>query len=45
MYLILAEGYQNANVTFLTIKTTSEIWVTMKDVGSGISVKNICDLI
>ena len=39
MYLISAEGYKNANVEFLTIKTTSEIWVSMKDVGSGIGVK------
>ena len=38
-----AEGYKNANVVFLTIKTTSEIWVSMKDVGSGIDVKNISD--
>ena len=45
MYLILAEGYKNANVGFLTIKTTSEIWVSMKDVGSGIGVKNISDLV
>ena len=44
MYLISAEGYQNANVEYLTIKTTSEIWVNMKDVGSGIGVKNISDL-
>ena len=28
----------------MTIKTTSEIWVSMKDVGSGIGVKNISDL-
>ena len=41
MYLISAEGYKNANITFLAIKTTSEIWVSMKDVGSGIGVKNI----
>ena len=41
MYLISAEGYENAYVDFLTIKTTSEIWVSMKDVGSGISVKNM----
>ena len=40
-FLCLAEGYKNANVEFLTIKTTSEIWVSMKDVGSGIGVKNI----
>ena len=45
MYLISAQGYENANVEFLTIKTTSEIWVSMKDVGSGISVKKISDLV
>ena len=45
MYLISAEKYKNVNVEFLTIKTTSEIWVSMKDVGSGIGVKNISDLI
>ena len=45
MYLISAEGYKNANVAFLTIKTSSEIWVSMKDVRSGIGVKNISDLV
>ena len=45
MYLISAKGYKNANVEFLTIKTTSEVWVNMKDVGSGIGVKNISDLV
>ena len=45
MYLISAEGYKNANVECLTIKTTSEIWVNMKDVGSGMGVKNISDLV
>ena len=48
MYLILAEGYKKAKVDFLTITTTtttSEIWVSMKDVGSGMGVKNICDLV
>ena len=44
-YLISAEGYKNAKVDFLTIKTTSEIWVSMKDVGSGMGVKNITDLV
>ena len=39
MYLISAEGYKNANVEFLTIKKTGEIWVSMKDVG------NISDLV
>ena len=31
MYLISAEGYNNANVEFLTIKTSSKIWVSTKD--------------
>ena len=45
MYLISAEGYKNAKVDFLTITTTSEIWLSMKDVGSGMGVKNISDLV
>ena len=46
MYLILAEGCKNASVVFLTIKTTcEEIWVNMKDVGIGMGVKNISDLV
>ena len=45
MHLISAEGYKNANVGFLTIKKTGEIWVSMKDVGSGIGAKNISDLV
>ena len=45
MYSISAEGYKNANVDFLTIKTTSKIWVSMKDVGSSMVVKNIFDLV
>ena len=44
IYLISAEWYKNENVDFLTIKATSEIWVSMKDVGSGRGVKNISDL-
>ena len=45
MYLVSAKGYKNSKVDFLTIKTTSEIWVSIKDVGSGISVQNISDLV
>ena len=45
MYLISAEGYKNTSVEFLTIKTTSEIWVRMKNVGSDIGVKNISDIV
>ena len=29
----------------MTIKTTSEIWVSMKGVGSGIGIKNIFNLV
>ena len=39
MYLISAERYKNANFDFLTIKPTSQIWVSMKDVRSGIVLK------
>ena len=45
MYLISAEEYKNANVEFLTKKTTSEIWVNIKDVGNGMGVKSISDLV
>ena len=45
IYLISAEGYKNTNVGFLIIKTTSAIWVNMKDVGRGMGVKNISDLV
>ena len=45
MYLISAERYKNATVELLTTKKTSEIWVSMKDVGNGIDVKNISDLV
>ena len=45
MYLISAERYKNANVEFLTIKTASKIWVSMKNVGSGMGVNNISDLV
>ena len=45
MYLISAEGSKNANVDFLTIKTTNETWVNMKDIGSGMGVKNISDFV
>ena len=45
IYLISAEGYKHAKVDFLTIKTTGEIWVNMKDVGSGMGAKSISDLV
>ena len=45
MYLILAQGYTNANVNILKIRKTGEIWVTMKDIGDGLGVTNIPDLV
>ena len=45
IYLISAEGYKNANVEFLAMKQTSEIWLSMKNAGSGMGVKYISDLV
>ena len=41
MYLISAEGYENADVHFLKVRKTGDIWPSMKDVGNGMGVKNI----
>ena len=45
MYLISAKGYRNACVDFLKIRKTDEIWSSMKDVGNGLGVKSISDLV
>ena len=45
MHLISAEEYKSVNVEFLTIKPTNEIWVSMKDVRSGMGLKNISNLV
>ena len=45
MCLISDEGYINAVVHLLRSKKTGEIWVSMKDVGSGAGVKNISNLV
>ena len=45
MYLLSGEGYKNVKVDFLTMKTTGEIWISVKDVGRGMGIKNISDLI
>ena len=45
MDLISAEGYENAGVGHLIIKKTSKLWVSMKDIGDGLGVKNISDLV
>ena len=45
MSLIIAKGYKNAIVSHLKIKETDELWVSMKDVGVGLGVKSISDLV
>ena len=42
--LISAEGYKNAKIDAKIVRKTGEIWVSMKDVGSGMGFKNISDL-
>ena len=45
LYLISKEGYKNSNVCQLIIQKTREIWASMKNVGSGMGVKNMSDLV
>ena len=45
MYLISAEGHKNADVHFLKIRKTDEIWPSIKDVGNSLGVKNVSDLV
>ena len=45
MYLISTEWYKNAEVDAKIVKKTGDIGVNMKDVGSGMGVKNISDLV
>ena len=45
MSLISAEGYKNAGVSHLIMKKTDNLWVGIKDVGDGLGVKNISDLV
>ena len=44
MYLISAEGYENANVHYLQQKS-GKIWVSMKDIKIGMGVTNMSNLI
>ena len=41
MYLISANGYENASVGLLIEEETSIIWVSMKNVQDGLGVQNI----
>ena len=45
MNLILAKGYRNAGVNLLKIRKTDELWIRIKDVGDGLGVKNISNLV
>ena len=45
MYLISADGYENADVDILKIKKTNEIRASMKDSGEGLGIRNISDLV
>ena len=45
MCLISTKRYQNAKVRNLKIRKTDEMWVSMKDVGDGLGVTNIYDLV
>ena len=42
MDLISAKSYENAKVH--TIQVENNLWVSKKDVGNGLGVKNISDL-
>ena len=42
MDLILAKAYENAKVHFIQV---NDLWVSIKDVGNGLGVKNISDLV
>ena len=44
-YLLSAKGYKNAGVHSLKVRKTHEIWASMKDVGNGLGVKNMSDLV
>ena len=43
MDLISVEGYKNAKVH--TIQVKNDLWISIKDVGNGLGIKNISDLI
>ena len=39
MNLISAKAYKNANVYFLKIRKTGELWINMKNAGDRLGVK------
>ena len=45
IYLLSAEGYKNADVHFLRVKTTDNIWASIKNANNDRDVKSMSDLI
>ena len=45
IYLVSTQGYNHTGVDVLKIRKTSKIWPSMKDIGSGLAVTNIPDLV
>ena len=45
MFLISGQGYTNAKVHRLKIRKNGELWISIKDIGDGLGVKNISDLV
>ena len=45
MDLISGKGYKNAGVNFLKIRKTGKLWISIKDVGDGLGIKNISELV
>ena len=43
MNLISAKAYENAKVHFIQLK--NDLWVSIKNVGNDLGVKNISDLV
>ena len=43
MDLISAKVYENAKVHSIQVK--NDLWISMKDIGNGLGVKNISDLV
>ena len=43
--LISSKGYTNAGVDCLKIEETGGLWVSIKNVGNGLGVKNILVII
>ena len=43
MNLISDKAYENAKVHSIQVK--SDLWVSMKDVGNGLGIKNISELV